>query len=240
MSVRARIVGVTLLCLGVTLTLSLAMCVREPDSPSSERPVATEADAVTVGEGARCDHPYVPTRVGETRTYRWESTTGAGRISMRLVSSTDSERGISLRWRVDGDDELVLDRHCDADGAEEPWLALGGAAPVALEDQSWRLPRRLEANDRYAGTFTARILSMAVHVTRTHRVAARERLTVSGQRYDAFRVEVEEQAPHGAAVPSTQWIAEGIGLVQMWLGPEEYRTEFRLESFERAAPPGGP
>lgn len=178
-----------------------------------------------------CTHPFIPTTVGAFREYRSESERGAGTIRIELLRERIEGRESVLTWgmREDSGPVSEVERRCGPDGAEEPWLVLGSAPGLALDHQTWMLPRRLEPGTTYGGEFEARIGTFGVTIRRTHRVAERERVSVAGERYEALRVEVEERATAASEpVPTTLWIAEGVGLVQMVLGPDEYRTDVTL------------
>ena len=195
-------------------------------------PIASARERDLEAPIGACEHRYVPVRVGAFREYLWEGDAESGTIRMELMRASPTDEGAAFIWSVEDDlgnrSELV--RGCDEDGAEEPWRALG-AMPTGLElrEQSWRVPRVLEVGDRYAGTLQVTIASISMPLTRSHRVAARETVTVAGETFDTLRVEIEETSPAATEpVPSVQWLADGVGLVRGWVGPEGYRTTVEL------------
>lgn len=223
--------GVALLLVG-TLIVFWTVAASPSEAPSGADDVPhAETSTVHVAatdEVSGCPHPFVPTMVGAWREYRWESTEDAGTVRLRLESTRRVGAGSVLGWVAQAGARVLIDRRCGPDGAEEPWVALGATPGIEFVDQTWRVPRRITVGDVYVGELSTRILGFDVRVTRRHHVRGRERVRAAGRDYLAWRIEVEDQTDASTPIPSTQWLAEGVGLVQLWLGPEEHRTEVRL------------
>ncbi len=117
---------------------------------------------------------------------------------------------------ADGARAWTLDRRCDGEGAEEPWLALNGAGALELGEQTWRVPAALAPGDAFEGTVQASVAGLTIPFTRSHRVTGRERVTTEVGTFDTLRVRIEERTSH-AAEPTVieRWLARGAGLVRM-------------------------
>lgn len=179
-------------------------------------------------------HPFIPTTVGDVREYRWESPSGAGTIRMELASQRRSRDGFELHWTTHGEHSSEFLRSCDETGAEEPWLALSASPDgMHLPQQSWRVPADLPVGQTFGGTLTVSMLGLGVTIMRTHRVAARETIHALGREVSTLRIDVEERTEHASQpIASTQWIAEGLGLVRMRIGPDGQQSEVQLTSVE--------
>jgi len=172
--------------------------------------------------------------VGDVRTFRWGSEDGIGTVSIQLTRARATGDGAVLSWTLEDETgtRTEIQRECDRLGAEEPWLVLGSAATLAVSNQAWRMPSSLQIGDAFGGAYEVELMGMSVSLDRMHRVVGRERISAAGETFDALRIDVEERAASGSTpVPMTQWVAERVGLVRMWLGPDEHRTEVELVSY---------
>jgi hypothetical protein len=202
---------------------------------SAEGPAPDEAG----GAALSCEHPFVPSTPGVTYEYRSESSSGVGTLRVRVLGVRRAGDELEVTWVTEGEPEARMVRRCGEAGAEEPWLAFGsGEGGLEIRDQTWRVPRSLAIGDEYAGSYTAAVSipgaeGLGVTMQRTHRVVGRETLSAAGRTFDALRVEVEDRSELASEpVAMTEWIAEEVGLVRLWMGPEEYRTELTLVAIE--------
>ncbi len=224
---RARLAA-GLVFLGIAAAVASLSGTRVSSSTTSTGRVSASSPPDGV-EGLTCEHPYVPTRVGAWREYRWEGTEDSGRVRLTLQRrSADPDGGEVLQWTSDRTPTLVMPRRCGPTGAEEPWLALAGAPEGVALEQTWRVPRRLHDAGEYGGVLHAQLFGLDVSIARHHRVFGRETIRAAGRSHATWRVDVEEQTSRSAPLRSTQWLAEEVGLVRLRLGSGDHAMEITL------------
>jgi hypothetical protein len=212
-------------------------------APEVETP-GSSADRVRPSDRpGSCPHPYVPSVPGTELAYHWSGNESEGEITMRTIRSTQEAAGWRIRWRMEmtgpSDDRVwSVERACEDDATEEPWLGLGSAGAVRMSDSTWRVPSVLRPGDRYQGTVEASVAGLRTTLTRVHRVEARERVLTEAGSFDAVRVRAEERSPH-AAEPTTriEWIARGPGLVRMEEGAGPMAFTYELVSWRQGQAP---
>jgi hypothetical protein len=208
------------------------------EDPSAE----SEDEAPLVPSG--CEHPFVPSAIGEWRRYRWrqsgEERSAVLRIDARRARDIeDGQRAVVWRVRVTASDdaselanEELTTRCTPGRDAEEPWFGILERS-LGLELTSapgrWRLPAELAPGVHIDGTATfdpgeseMRVPEGAsgremLRVARNHVVGEREEVVVPAGRYRAWRIDYEERQTFGQRVrtgPGTLWIAPEVGLVK--------------------------
>lgn len=198
-----------------------------------------------------CEHPYVPTRPGERRTYRLQVTpaTGpatGGSIELRATSGARLDDGRwATRWEVrlaiDGVPEVVT-RYAvrcgrSEDGeveAEEPWYM--SPMPQLGIARGWAWPATLSPGREFGG----RALITATDTGRTlgsedRRLVVREEETVEvpAGTFTATRVSYETNSAVGAErypQTGTLWVARGVGLVRDESRNASQSSTWELES----------
>jgi hypothetical protein len=180
--------------------------------------------AARVAGSARCTSRWFPMRVGATRTYRMEAAGAPGTLTLVLDAVDADGEGVIARWRARRTLEVPDQpepvewterylRRCAGAEAEEPWTGWGLPMGVmSLGPQSWRVPDALGAGVRFAGTLPARVLGRDVELRRTHEVTGVETVEVAAGRFSALRIARSDVGQ--ATLHSTQWVAEGPGLVR--------------------------
>lgn len=222
-----------------------------PGEPSEAEPGAGEAsadpdqaesEALPPRVLEACNHPFVPTRVGQSRTYRWRETgeDRAARLTLVAVRSREVGAEHELRWRatITADDDrselgtAELDVRCDPEGAEEPWFGVIerslGLRPTR-DGRRWRWPAVLARGERFEGeaTFDPSTADMQrpadvrgpqlVRVERSYVVEDRETVTAEAGRFETWRVRFTERhafGDRGETGNGVVWIAQGAGMVR--------------------------
>jgi hypothetical protein len=171
----------------------------------------------------------VPTAPGSVREYRWRTASRSGTARLELAHARSTATGAVLTWSVDTANAFTIERACDDDGAEEPWVALATVAAVQLNDQSWRVPRELDVGVRYAGTVDMSVVTFPLRLDRSHAVVARETIEAADASYDAWRIEIEDRFEASVApVRSVAWLARDVGLVRLIVGEGDMESTFDL------------
>jgi len=164
------------------------------------------------------------------------SETQSGDYRLHLDSTRDEGRERIESWRAtiafEGADEPVetsFERRCsEAAGAEEPWMGLDFAGLSELKVQGWRWPAHLRAGAIFGGELRRTMLQQTLSVEREHRLLGIESVSTPAGSYDAWHVELTDQAPGGSAAQHGDvWVMAGIGLVRL-LQPTAVGT-LRLE-----------
>lgn len=236
------------LALAGAILVALAVLHRARNAWPEPAATTSTSETVQVGfEDARCTHPYVPTEIGTELEYRVLAPRGEGRERLRLVRARSVRGATALTWSVEslGSDSrrvVHVDRACDSEGAEEPWVALGAAVPgVRLVQQTWSMPRD-PTSTRYGGALELDVLGAPIMLRRLHRVVGHEQVEVDAGAFECVRVELEDETgANGTPITAVAWIAPSVGLVRMHLGggaPEG--ASYELVSVRMGDPPSGP
>ncbi|NOY91948.1 MAG: DUF3108 domain-containing protein [Deltaproteobacteria bacterium] len=107
-------------------------------------------------------------------------------------------------------------------------MGLDFAGLSELKFQGWRWPARLRAGMTFGGELRRTMLDQTLSAQRQHRVLGVESVSTPAGSFDAWHVEVIDQAP-GRAEPQSGdvWVKSGVGLVRL-LQPTAVGT-LRLE-----------
>lgn len=190
-----------------------------------------------------CEHPFVPSARGEWRRYRWQQSGEERSAELRVeslgVREVEGER--EVRWRMTVTDaadaselasERMTTRCTPGREAEEPWFGiLERSLGLTLSSARgrWRWPAELARGDRFEGTaiFDTTDAEMrapdgtggsrVLRVTRNHVVGEREAVRVPAGRFEAWRVDYEEQhafGERGERGTGRVWVAPEVGMVR--------------------------
>lgn len=203
-----------------------------------------EPGALPAEEAPGCAHPFVPTAVGEWRRYVWRQSDEerSAELRMEAVRSRVLPSGEhEIRWRVSvtaSDDasqlaeEHMTSRCAPGADAEEPWFGIlerSLGLTLTNDPGRWRWPVNLTAGQRFDGTAsfdpTGADMRMpsdvrgpqVLRVTRNHVVGSQESVRVPAGRFQAHRVDYEEQhafGTRGERGTGTLWVAVDVGLVK--------------------------
>lgn len=217
------------------------------DEVANEAPAAPSEDArgpeVPVGTPG-CEHPFVPSTVGDWRRYVWRQSGEERSAELRIDAIgvrdlPEGDREITWSMRVTATDdaselarEELVTRCNPGHDAEEPWFGIlerSLGLTLTHDPERWRWPARLRAGDRFEGTAELDptgaemqappdVRGPAVlRITRRHVVGEREAIEVPAGRYRAWRVDYEEQqafGPRGERGTGTIWVAPDAGMVK--------------------------
>ncbi|MCA9608665.1 MAG: hypothetical protein KC619_23840 [Myxococcales bacterium] len=191
-----------------------------------------------------CDHPYIPSRTGQWRLYRWAITTEDYVAEVRIRAHRtrvlpDGERVVTwlVRASREGETErpsqVTLDTRCrPGEDAEDPWFGILERAighRFTRRTQRWRWPAVLGPGVSFRGTATLDPSAADAQppegvegehmltVTRHHIVDEAVDVEVPAGTFHAWRIAYEERqayGSHGETGTGTMWVAEDVGMVK--------------------------
>jgi len=218
---------------------------RADESPVAIEEPASDEQPVAPGEEVDgCDHPLIPARAGQWRTFRWELSEPPQSVevriqAMRTRARPDGQREVVWAIRASSDEDERLEqvalrtRCVPDDEAESPWFGFLERSLNYRDTRrtaQWRWPVELAEGTAFRGTVTFDVSEAAARppddaegdddhltVSRNYVVAGREEVEVPAGTFDAWRVVFEErQAFRGPRETGngTLWVAPEVGLVK--------------------------